>query len=103
MPRPATPIQLSPEQRNALKHLIRQPKAQARFVERAKIVLWSDEGLSNVEMARRLKTRRARISKCRPRFGAEGLQGLWDDFRPGRPVLHDPDQNEKRILKFLIK
>src|ERR1043165_2661532 len=101
MPRPATPIQLSPEQRNALKHLIRQPKAQARFVERAKIVLWSDEGLSNVEMARRLKTRRARISKWRTRFAAEGLQGLWDDFRPGRPVLHDAPANEKRILEKL--
>jgi transposase len=70
-------------------------------VERAKIVLWSDEGLSNVEMARRLKTRRARISKWRTRFAAEGLQGLWDDFRPGRPVLHDAPANEKRILEKL--
>ncbi len=101
MPRHATPIQLSTEERNALTQLMRQPKAQARFVERARIVLWSEEGLTNVEMARRLKTRRARVSKWRTRFAAEGLQGLWDDFRPGRPVLHDAPANEKRILEKL--
>ena len=101
MPRHGTAIKLSPEQRCSLTHLIRQPKAQARFVERAKIILWADEGLKNTEIADRLKTRRARVSKWRTRFAAEGLQGLWDDFRPGRPAIHEPEVNEKRILEKL--
>jgi transposase len=48
-----------------------------------------------------LRTRKARVSKWRTRFAAEGMEGLWDDFRPGRPVVHDPQEKEKRILEML--
>jgi len=101
MPRQACPIQLTEDQRRALESLLRQPKAQARFVERARIILWAEEGLSNVQIARRLDTRLARVSKWRTRFAAEGLDGLWDDFRPGRPTVHDVPENEKRLLEKL--
>jgi transposase len=101
MPRRACPIQLTTEQRSSLQNLLRQPKAQARFVERARIILLAAEGLSNAQIAQRLNTRKARISKWRTRFAAEGLDGLWDDFRPGRPAKNDPEQNEKRILEML--
>lgn len=98
MSRLATPVHLTEDQRSTLEDLLRQPKAQARFVERARIVLWAGEGMTNVQIARQLKTRAARVSKWRTRFAAEGLQGLWDDFRPGRPQVHDPQEMEKRIL-----
>jgi transposase len=101
MPRQACLIQLSEEQRSILQNLLRQPKAQARFVERARIILWADEGLSNAQIAQRLNTRPARVCKWRTRFGAEGIDGLWDDFRPGRPVVHDIQENEKRVLEKL--
>jgi transposase len=101
MSRHPCPIKLSSGQRSSLESLLRQPKAQARFVERARIILWADEGLSNTQIAQRLNTRRARVSKWRTRFGAEGLDGLWDDFRPGRPPVHDPQENERRILQKL--
>lgn len=101
MPRRACPIQLTTEQCSSLQNLLRQPKAQARFVERARIILLAAEGLSNIQIAQRLNTRKARISKWRTRFAAEGLDGLWDDFRPGRPAQHDPEQNEKHILEML--
>lgn len=101
MPRPACPIRLSLTQRSSLEKFVRQPKAQARFVERARIILWADEGLNNTQIAQRLSTRKARVSKWRTRFGAEGWDGLWDDFRPGRPAVHDAQENEKRILQTL--
>ena len=44
------------------------------------------QGCSNKEIARALNTREARISKWRVRFEREGLSGLHDDFRAGRPV-----------------
>lgn len=59
MPRQACPIKLSNEQLSSLQSLLRQPKAQARFVERARIILWADEGLSNTQIAQRLNTRLA--------------------------------------------
>ena len=101
MPRHPILIKLSNEQRVCLENLVRQPKVQARFVERARIILLADERLSNAQIAQQLKTRKARVSKWRTRFSAEGVDGLWDDFRPGRPVVHDVEQNEKRILEKL--
>lgn len=101
MSRQACVIKLTSDQRFSLQSLLRQPKAQARFVERARIILWADEGLSNTQIAQRLSTRLARVSKWRTRFAAEGLDGLWDDFRPGRPLLHDTQENERRILEKL--
>jgi len=101
MPRHASVIGLSNEQRTCLQDLLRQPKAQARFVERARIILLADEGMSNAQIAQQLKTRRARVSKWRTRFAAEGTDGLWDDFRPGRPVVHDAQENERSILEKL--
>jgi len=61
----------------------------------------ADEGMSNAQIAQQLKTRRARVSKWRTRFAAEGTDGLWDDFRPGRPVVHDAQENERSILEKL--
>jgi len=101
MPRRAGSIELTSEQRSDVQALSRQPKAQARFVERARIILLADEGLSNAQIAQRLSTRPARVSKWRTRFGAEGMDGLWDDFRPGRPATYDPEENERRILRML--
>jgi len=101
MPRHASVIGLSNEQRTCLQDLLRQPKAQARFVERARIILLADEGMSNAQIAQQLKNRRARVSKWRTRFAAEGNDGLWDDFRPGRPVVHDAQENERSILEKL--
>jgi hypothetical protein len=101
MPRPACRIKLDIRQRSCLESLLRQPKAQARFAERVRMILWADDGLSNAEIARRLHTRRARVSKWRTGFGAEGMEGLWDDFRPGRPAVHDLQENQKRILQAL--
>src|SRR5262249_22453007 len=101
MPRHPCLIQLSSTQRSCLENLLGQPKAQARFVERARIILMADEGMSNRQIAQRLNTRKARVSKWRTRFALEGMDGLWDDFRPGRPAIYDAQENERRILQRL--
>ena len=86
MARPATRIVLSEEERKQLKAMKSRPKAQHRYAERARIILSAAQGCSNKEIARALNTREARISKWRVRFEREGLSGLHDDFRAGRPV-----------------
>jgi hypothetical protein len=77
MARPATPIHLTDTERTQLETWVRQPKAQARHVERARIILWAAEGLSNQAIAARLDTRPARICKWRGRFvsGTAGRLG----------------------------
>jgi len=100
MPRKPAPISLSKAERAQLKHWAAQPKTQARFADRARIILWAEEGLSNKRIAERLETRVARISKWRTRFDQERLAGLADDFRPGvAPQYGVPTRD--RILRQL--
>jgi transposase len=57
-------------------------------VLRAKIVLAASAGLANQAIARRLDVAINTVRKWRARFGAEGLAGLVDQPRSGRPRGH---------------
>src|SRR6266496_2275935 len=54
-------------------------------VVRAKIVLLAAEGLENTQIAARLDVHVNVVSRWRGRFAREGLDGLGDRRRPGRP------------------
>ena len=100
MARPSSQIVLSAEGRRELERLARAPRTQARYAQRAQIVLLAAVGLTNKEIAQRLRTRSARVSKWRTRFAAEGANGLCDDFRPGVTPRYD-ERTERRILAKL--
>jgi transposase len=53
--------------------------------DRARIVLYAAEGLGNDEIAARLDTPRQVVSKWRKRFHDQGLPGLAEQPRGGRP------------------
>ena len=57
---------------------------------RAKIVLLAAAGLDNDEIAARLDTRREVVSKWRKRFFEDGLAGLEERPRGGRPPVFSP-------------
>ena len=59
-------------------------------VVRAKIVLLAAQGLANDEIAHRLDLPRQVVSKWRKRFFEEGLPGLEDRPRRGRPRVFSP-------------
>lgn len=101
MSRKAIHVELSDAQRHTLQGVLSRPTTQARFTDRARMILWMAEGISNAEIARRLKTRPARVCKWRQRFASESLEGLWDDYRPGRPPKFDADELRGRILAQL--
>lgn len=61
-----------------------------REVLRAKMVLLAAEGLSNAEIARRLDSTERSVGKWRRRFYEEGLAGLDERPRPGRPRSFSP-------------
>jgi len=70
------------------------------MVERARIILLAADGLPAREIASRLRTRLARVSKWRNRFSRNRLTGLQDAPRPGKPNTYD-EQTEKRMLALL--
>ena len=102
MSRPCTPITLSLAEEAELNKLIRAPRTQRRHADRARIVLEAFHGKSNIEIATLMRTRPATVSKWRIRFEQEGLMGLRDDFRPGRPRIQEDSENlRRRILECL--
>lgn len=86
-------IRLSQNERDVLEAAARKYTSPYRDVIRAKIVLMADQGFDNDEIAGRLDTPRQIVSKWRKRFYEEGLQGLQDLPRGGRPSSFSPGSN----------
>jgi transposase len=78
-------ITLRASQRRALKALTRRGTAEHRQVTRATIVLLAAAGWTNRGIARKLGLVPNTVSKWRKRFFTEGVDGLRDRKRPGRP------------------
>ena len=83
-------VTLTPEQRVELEARARRYTLPYRDVVRAKIVLMAAAGLDNDEIAARLDTRRGIVSKWRKRFFEQGLPGLDERPRGGRPPACSP-------------
>ena len=83
-------LELSAEQRYELEARSRRYTLPYRDVVRAKMVLLAAEGLDNDEIAARLDTRREIVSKWRKRFFEQGLAGLEERPRGGRPPVFPP-------------
>src|SRR6516162_914591 len=73
MPQPVLRIVLTDEERETLNAWSRSTAGEHRMVERSRVILLAAEGLPAREIARRLKTRLARVSKWRGRFCQDRL------------------------------
>ncbi len=80
---------LSSEERAILKQRASSGTASHREVIRARIVLLAADGLENVEIARRVGVCVDVASRWRKRFCQEGVEGLVDRSRSGRPRRFD--------------
>jgi hypothetical protein len=78
-------VRLTATQRRVLEGRLRRATAQQREVVRARIVLAAATGEQNTQIAVRLGVAVNTVSKWRKRFVEEGLSGLRDRKRPGRP------------------
>jgi transposase len=83
-------LDLTAEQRRELEARARRYTLPYRDVVRAKIVLLAAAGLDNDQIADRLDTRREIVSKWRKRFFEQGLPGLEERPRGGRPAIFPP-------------
>jgi hypothetical protein len=83
-------IELSASDRAVLEQRSRAYTAAHHEVVRAKIVLMAAAGLENTVIAARLDVPGAVVSRWRKRFFQEGLDGLKDRPRTGRPRVFPP-------------
>ena len=85
MGKPAVVIALEPSQRDELERFVRARKTGQAMARRARIVLAAAEGLENKAICARLGVDPNTVGKWRRRFAASGVDGLYDEPRPGAP------------------
>src|SRR5260221_3671565 len=85
MGRPKAVLVLDAELREQLESLANSRSLPAGLVRRAKIILLSASGKTNVEIARQLETSKVTVSLWRFRFLRQGGSRLYHELRPGRP------------------
>lgn len=101
MPRRATPLVLSEQEREALTQITKRHRSEQHQVLRARIVLAAAQGYSNAQIARDLMINVDTVRLWRDRWG--GLQGidgvtlsiaecLHDAPRPGAPAKITAEQ-----------
>ncbi len=100
MPRRAPILTCDAEVRSALEHLASSRTEEARMVERAKIILACLEGKAVKDIAHDLKIRPNTVIDWRKRFAREGMAGLHDRPRAGRPVEYGTEFRD-RVLDLL--
>jgi DNA-directed RNA polymerase specialized sigma24 family protein len=83
-------IELSDEERRELERVARAEKLAFQDVQRARIVLYAAEGVTDTEIASRLDTSAGLVGRWRRRFAEHRLEGLRDKARPGRPRRFPP-------------
>src|SRR5947208_6611497 len=89
MPRHAPELECSIEERASLVAITKSRTAEARAVERAKIILACLEGKQIQQVARELRVSIPTVAKWRKRFALWGPKGLRDLERPGKPITYD--------------
>ena len=80
---------MHPTDRDTLKRWLRRPTTLSGQTRRARILLALDAGRSATETAKLLHVSRATVHLWHRRYRAEGLTGLVDRPRSGRPTVLD--------------
>jgi putative transposase len=83
----ALEIEISDDERATLLKWTRDQKTDKRLYIRAKIVLLATEGWSNTAIGEKLDFRRQSVIDWRKRFSEQGIEGLYDKPRSGRPPV----------------
>jgi len=79
-------IKLKNEEREKLNELTRKGEEKVRKLRRCQILLLSDEGKSDVEIAKVLKVTTGTVTNIRRRYANEGLESAINERRrPGAP------------------
>src|SRR5262245_60253689 len=94
---------LTTAERRELERRARSRTEEARLVARAKIVLGLAHRERPYRVAATVGVGRAAAYEWLHRFNAEGLTGLTDHPRPGRPPTYTPDQRAAVVAAALTR
>lgn len=101
MSRVAAVLTCSEQDRKELERLSGSRTAQARLVERARMVLGCLAGERNDQIAARLNVQSNTVATWRKRFLVGGIDALKDRPRSGKPPVYNLSDLRERILKQL--
>src|SRR6202011_3950022 len=99
--RPKQPLTLTEEDRPRLESLAHRARSQSLLARRARVVLACAEGLDNKMVAKTLRCSTGMVGKWRARFLKVGLEGLYDEPRPGTPRKVSDAQVEQVVIQTL--
>lgn len=83
--RPKTPIILSDQEQEQLRAMVNSRSLPHGLITRARIVLMAAEGATNNEISEAIGLSHQIVCKWRQRYLKQGLSGLHEELRPGRP------------------
>ncbi len=95
--RQLAPLELDAETREQLTGLSQSTTLPHSLVLRAKMILASAEGISDTAVGRRVGASPQAVGKWRRRFLQRGVDGLYDELRPGRPRTY----NDERVAGLI--
>ena len=95
--------ELTAEEAEAVRRLAHSRTEAARRVERARMVRLASSGRTAPAIARELGVGADTVRTWLKRFNAEGLDGLRDRPRSGRPATYTPEQVSAVIATSLTK
>lgn len=90
-------IEIAPADRPVLERWASSRVAERRQVDRARIVLMAGEGRPAQEIAERIGCSDETVKRHRSRYEREGLEGLRDRSKSGRPLTHDDATRAKLV------
>jgi transposase len=91
MPRVAPAVSIDPPTQAMLRRLVRSPSTRQGLVQRCRIVLAAAAGKSNQQIADELEMPEVTVGKWRRCFAKQGLEGLQDAPRSGRPLKYSQE------------
>ena len=94
-------VVVSAEEREVLERWARRPSSAQALAFRCRVVLAAADGKSSTEIAAELGCNSSTVGKWRGRFARQGLDGLHDEPRPGKPRSISDEQVERVIVKTL--
>ena len=94
---------LTAEEASEVERLTKSRRAEARVVERARIVALARDGKSAPAIAQELRMSEKMVRQWLRRFNDRGLAGLADAPRSGRPATYTPEVVGEIIAASLTK
>jgi transposase len=82
-------VEVPPRDREVLASWVRSPSIRAGLAQRARTVLLAADGLGTNEIVRRTGVSKPTVISWKRRYATEGIGGLEDRPKPGKPRTTD--------------